>query len=149
MSDRMLVNLDSTACPESFGKLMEVFLATFKISIPLNEIFKYAVFMSDDTYASFEWEDKDYGFDIPPELLDDSLSFDNKLLFVQKSKIETVENKKPEWMIYVEENARCDDFDIEPSTFLFIHPVKGEYAELAEALILFLNSINTTFYEIQ
>lgn len=148
MTNRILVTLDSTACPEAFGKLMNELLTTFKIPIPLNEIFKYGVFMSDDTYASFDWGQQEYPFEIPPELLDNSVSFDNKLLLVRNCMAEATESGKPKWMVYVEENAKCDDFDIEPSTFLFIHPVKEEYAKLAEAFNLFLRSIDTTYYEV-
>lgn len=148
MSNKVLVNICSVESKERFEILMDKFLSTFKIPIPLNEIFLYNIFVSDDSYVLFEWEDKDYGFEIPSVLLDNSMSFDAKLAFIQKAKIDAVTNGKPQWMIYVEENATCNGFDIEPSTFLFIHPVKDEYKDLAEALSLFLLSTDYIVYNV-
>ena len=149
MSENVLVNQDATGCPETFKDLMEEFIKCFDISHQLNDIFLYGVFMSADTYVSFDWNSEtDYGFEIPPILKDSSVKYNTLIAFVESEMVKAMKEKKPEWMLYVEENATCANLDIEPSTYLKIHPLKPEYNRLATLLDTFMNSIQYRLYEI-
>ena len=52
------------------------------------------------------------------------------------------EIEKPSWMIYVEMEEVCNEYEQAPSTFLYIEVKDSKYQILADKLINFLYSPN-------
>ena len=118
-------------------------LSVFGITdIIIEDMFHYGVFCKAETYAGFrDWESAiNSGIEVPTELYGGCNSFDSKVSYVNQLISDILENgnDKPDWMIYVEENEKCNG--LMPSTFLVLFPVEEYFGDFGEKIIDFLYS---------
>ena len=139
--------INSQPSIEALENLMSDFFGTFGMTETIDDLFYYDVFAATNVYANFNYSESfDNKLDAPDILLNTTNSFSERVDYVVKiiKKVLTKEIEKPEWMKYVELNMECGEYDLPPSTFLWILPKKNEYKALAERLTEFLYSPNRT-----
>lgn len=129
---------------EALEKLISSFLSTFNIPKKIDEMFEYGVFCKPETYANYDLWDEAQNVCPPVNLTSECQKPSDRLNYVNMIIQQVIkgEIEKPDWMLYVEENESCNEFDDAPSTFLTIIPKSEEYKDLAEKLIEFLYSPN-------
>ena len=143
MTDYTLVY--SSASAEALEKMVNEFLYSMNIPLKINDLFVYGVFCRESTYAFFKnWDEVPSTIEIPSILTNVCNKPNTKLEYVTQliHDICFGYEKKPEWMIYIEMEAECTEYDLPPSTFLYIFPKKEEYNKLANTIIKFLYSPN-------
>ncbi len=136
----------SSPSVEALTELWEAMRTVLGVDEQLDDIFYYNVFCKDVTYANYDaWEDMiALGYDTPLILTQDCTKTKERLSYVQflMADIMRGDVEKPDWMEYIEMHAVCNEFDSQPSTFLYIIPKDEKYQVLADKLIEFLYSPN-------
>lgn len=147
-TDNCKINIavDSYRSVEALIDMINEMLSVFGITnMVIEDMFHYGVFCKAETYAGFQdWESAiNSGIEVPTELYGGCNSFDSKVSYVNQLISDILENgnDKPDWMIYVEENEKCNG--LMPSTFLVLQPVEEYFDELGNKIIDFLYSTET------
>lgn len=144
-TDNCKINIavDSYRSVEALIDMINEMLSVFGITdMVIEDMFHYGVFCKAETYAGFQdWESAiNSGIEVPTELYGGCNSFDSKVSYVNQLISDILENgnDKPDWMIYVEENEKCNG--LMPSTFLVLQPVEEYFDDLGKKIIDFLYS---------
>ena len=137
------IAIDSYRSIEALVDMINEMLSVFGITdMVIEDMFHYGVFCKAETYAGFQdWESAiNSGTEVPTELYGGCNSFDSKVSYVNQLISDILENgnDKPDWMIYVEENEKCNG--LMPSTFLVLQPVEEYFDDLGKKIIDFLYS---------
>lgn len=137
------IAIDSYRSIEALIDMINEMLSVFGITnMVIEDMFHYGVFCKAETYAGFQdWESAiNAGIEVPTELYGGCNSFDGKVAYINQVISDILENgkDKPDWMIYVEENEKCNG--LMPSTFLILIPTEDYYDELGQSIINFLYS---------
>lgn len=137
------IAIDSYRSVEALIDMINEMLSVFGITdMVIEDMFRYGVFCKAETYAGFQdWESAiNVGIEVPTELYGGCNSFDGKFAYVGQVISDILENgkNKPDWMIYVEENEKCNG--LMPSTFLLLSPVEEYFSDLGEKILDFLYS---------
>lgn len=130
---------------EALEVLMDEILLVFGVNLNINDIFYYNVFCREETYANYQyWDEAPESLSVPFELYNPCSTQSERIEYVRTVIKDIVINKidKPEWMIYVEMEEKCSDYELPPSTFLYIIPKEEKYQQLADKLMDFLYSPN-------
>jgi len=131
---------------EKLKEMLNEFFLTFNIpAVTPDDLFYYGVFCKDITYANYKfWDEAPADLDIPDILTSvcstakDRLDYVHEIIgLVTKGEIE-----KPEWMVHVEMEETCNDYETPPSNFLYLIPKEDKYGRLAEKILEFLYSPN-------
>ena len=135
---------------ETLKDMLKEFFLVFNIpSITPDDLFYYGVFCKDITYANYKyWSEAPITLDIPEALTDVCHSEADRLEYVHyiTNQIIKGEIKKPEWMLYVESEENCNEYDAAPSTFLYLIAKEGKYEKFATKVLDFLYSPNMIDY---
>ena len=128
---------------EALVNMLNEMLSVFGITdMVIEDMFHYGVFCKAETYAGFQdWESAiNSGIEVPTELYGGCNSFDGKVTYINQVISDILENgtEKPEWMIYVEENEKCNG--LMPSTFLTLLPVEEYFDDLGKKILEFMYS---------
>lgn len=147
-TDNCKINIavDSYRSVEALIGMINEMLSVFGIrNMIIEDMFNYGVFCKAETYAGFQdWESAiNSGIEVPTELYGGCNSFDSKVSYVNQLISDILENgnDKPDWMVYVEENEKCNG--LMPSTFLVLQPVEEYFDDLGKKIIDFLYSTET------
>ena len=137
------IAIDSYRSIEALVDMINEMLSVFGITdMIIEDMFHYGVFCKAETYAGFQgWESAiNSGIEVPTELYGGCNSFDSKVSYVNQLISDILENgkDKPDWMIYVEENEKCNG--LMPSTFLVLLPVEEYFGDMCRKIIDFLYS---------
>lgn len=136
----------SSASIETAKDLINEFINVFEVrNLTADDMFYFGVFCDSTVYANFrEWDSAPRTLVIPPILENICSTERERIEFVEDiiDKIMRGEMERPEWMMYVEENAVCDDYEQMPSTFLRLIAKHEDYEKLGEKLLAFLYSPN-------
>lgn len=135
----------SSECVEALKKLFKEMSKVFDIEESFDNLFYYGVFCKDITYANFKyWEEAPIDLDIPFNLTNPCSTQESRLEYVHITMDEVMrgEIEKPEWMIHVEMEDTCNEYEMSPSTFLYLTAKDEKYVNLGERLIEFLYSPN-------
>lgn len=137
----------SSACVEALRELMEEFFNIFELDVKLDDIFDYGVFCKEDTYANYKhWDEAPLELEVPYYLTNPTSSEKSRTEYVRGiiDQVITGEIEKPEWMIYVEMEETCNEYEQAPSNFLYLQVKDGmeKYEILGQKLIEFLYSPN-------
>lgn len=140
------IAIDSYRSIEALIDMINEMLSVFGITdMVIEDMFHYGVFCKAETYAGFQdWESAiNAGIEVPTELYGGCNSFDGKVAYINQVISDILENgkDKPDWMIYVEENEKCNG--LMPSTFLVLQPVEEYFDKLGNKIIDFLYSTET------
>lgn len=146
----MIVNKDytfiySSASEQYLRNLINEFLNIFYIDITFDDIFYTGVFCKPQTYVNFDlWDELPPDVDIPDNITSLCPTPNEKMEYVRNimSQIMRGEIRKPSWMVYVEMELKCTEYELAPSTFLYIEVKDSKYQKLANALIDYLYSPN-------
>lgn len=140
----------SSQSVEKLKEMLNEFSITFNIpSISLDKMFYYGVFCKDITYANFKhWDEAPERLEIPENLTAPCQTEEERLDYVHyiTNLIIRGEIEKPEWMLYVEMEESCNEYDAAPSTFLYIISKEDKYKALADKILEFLYSPNLVDY---
>ena len=108
-------------------------------------LFYWGVFCTDETYATFPWDEADVDAGIVPCELGSGVSLCNRLSYVRMVISQVMRGciVKPEWMWRVEEGELCEG--MMPSTFLRleVREDSGLPSCAAQSLLDFLYSVRT------
>lgn len=130
--------------------MLSEFFDTFNIpSLTPDDLFYYGVFCENITYANFKhWDEAPSRLNIPEQLTAPCQTEEARLDYVAriKEQVMTGEIEKPEWMMYVEAEESCNEYDASPSTFLNLVIKEGKYSGLAASILDFLYSPNLVNY---
>ena len=120
-------------------------LLIFNSSLRIDDIFYYGVFCKPETYANYQhWDEAPESLEVPFELTNTCSTPNDRTNYVNNVIKEVLRGEidKPSWMIYVEMEEVCNEYEQAPSTFLYIEVKDETYKILAEKLINFLYSPN-------
>lgn len=135
---------------ETLKDMLKEFFLVFNIpSVTPDDLFYYGVFCKDVTYANYKyWDEAPITLEIPEVLTDVCHSETDRLEYVHyiTNQIIKGEIKKPEWMLYVESEENCNEYDAAPSTFLYLIAKEGRYEKFATKILDFLYSPNMIDY---
>jgi hypothetical protein len=135
---------------ETLKDMLKEFFLVFNIpSVTPDDLFYYGVFCKDVTYANYKyWDEAPITLEIPEALTDVCHSEADRLEYVHyiTNQIMKGEIKKPEWMLYVESEENCNEYEAAPSTFLYLIAKEGKYEKLATKILDFLYSPNMIDY---
>lgn len=135
----------SSPCVEALEELVNEMLLIFNTQLTINDIFYYGVFCKEETYANYShWDEAPESLEIPYEITNLCATQTDKANYVYSiiSQVMHGEIDKPSWMIYVEMEEICNEYEQAPSTFLYIEVKDNKYQILADKLINFLYSPN-------
>lgn len=130
---------------EPFQELVNEILLLSNTRLSVNDIFDYGVFCKEETYANYEhWDEAPESLDIPYELTNPCSVPRDRVNYVHNIIDEIIRGEidKPSWMIYVEMEDVCNQYEQAPSTFLYISVKDKKYEVLAGKLLDFLYSPN-------
>ena len=131
---------------DALKEMLEEFFLVFNIPyIAPDDLFYYGVFCKDITYANYKyWDKAPLSLEIPEQLTSVCQTEEERLSYVHEiiRKVIIGEIEKPEWMIYVEEEENCNEFDAAPSNYLILIPKDTKYEKLATKILDFLYSPN-------
>lgn len=143
----------SSASIDALKELLKEFFIVFNIpSLTPDDLFYYGVFCKDVTYANYkDWDAAPVTLDIPEQLTSPCQTENERLDYVHIIIDKVMKGKidKPEWMIYVEAEETCNDYEAAPSNFLYLIPKDNEYERLGKAILNFLYSPNMMNYGIE
>lgn len=135
---------------ETLKDMLKEFFLVFNIpTVTPDDLFYYGVFCKDVTYANYKyWNEAPITLEIPEALTSVCHTEADRLEYVHfiTDKIMKGEIKKPEWMLYVEAEENCNEYDAAPSTFLYLIAKEGKYEKLATKILDFLYSPNMMDY---
>lgn len=130
---------------EALKTLMDEILLVFGINLNIDDIFYYNIFCREETYANYQhWDEAPEKLSIPFELTNICSTQSERIEYVRSVIKDIIINNadKPDWMIYVEMEEKCTEYELPPSTFLYIIPKEEKYQQLADKLVDFLYSPN-------
>lgn len=130
---------------EALEDMIEEFSNVFNLRITADDIFYYGVFCKPVTYANYShWDEAPEDVEVPEILTSDIPKASEKVNYVKLIMDEVMkgENEKPDWMIHVEMEEICNNYEQAPSTFLYITPKEDKYDILSQAIVNFLYSPN-------
>lgn len=124
-------------------ELLQEMLDLMSSPLTPDDLFYFGVFSNVYQYANniemnLEIEN------IPAILINEMAPLGERMNYVQTliDNIMTGKEKKPQWMIDIEQDERCDvNGKCSPSTQLYLYPKDEKYRELGEAMIRFLYSL--------
>lgn len=135
----------SSASKEALENLINETILLFNSQLSIDDMFYYGVFCKNETYANFKhWDEAPVDLIIPTQLTNACSSSKDRITYVK----EVIHNilqgsiEKPEWMLYVEMEEFVSEYNLAPSTFLYIYPKEEKYRRFGEKLIEFLYSPN-------
>ena len=138
----------SSECIEPAKRLVDAFLSTFDCAkgMTFDDMFYYGVFCKPETYANYDdfesldIEEDDY----IKALVSPCVSESERIEIVQTliAKIMRKEDIKPEWMVQIEATTVCGDYEMAPSTFLYLECKDPQFQGIADAMIKYLYSPN-------
>jgi hypothetical protein len=135
---------------ETLKDMLKEFFLVFNIpTVTPEDLFYYGVFCKDVTYANYKyWNEAPITLEIQEALTSVCHTEADRLEYVHfiTDKIMKGEIKKPEWMLYVESEENCNEYDAAPSTFLYLIAKEGKYEKLASKILEFLYSPNMMDY---
>ena len=135
----------SSASKEAFEELMKEILLLFESPLKLKDMFYYDVFCKTETYAHYNmWEEAPVDMIIPSQLTNPCSKPKDRVDYVNNI-IELIlkgEMEKPEWMVFVEMEEYKTEYNLSPSTFLYLYAKDEKYKLFGEKLINFLYSPN-------
>lgn len=145
MRNREYTFIYSSPCIEPLQELINEMLLIFNSSLRIDDIFYYGVFCKPETYANYQhWDEAPESLEVPFELTNTCSTPNDRTNYVNNVIKEVLRGEidKPSWMIYVEMEEVCNEYEQAPSTFLYIEVKDETYKILAEKLINFLYSPN-------
>lgn len=122
----------------------EIFLL-LNSPLRIKDVFYYGVFCKEDTYANFShWDEAPESLEVPGILTNRCSTPYERYDYVKSIMLQVLrgEIEKPSWMTYVEMEEVCGEYEMAPSTFLYIEVKDKKYQILADKLINFLYSPN-------
>ena len=135
---------------EKLKDMLNEFFLVFNIpTVTPDDLFYYGVFCKDITYANFKyWNEAPERLDVPTQLTEPCQTEEERLDYVHyiTDLVVRGEIDKPEWMLYVEMEESCNEYDAAPSNFLYLVPKEGKYEKLANRILDFLYSPNMIDY---
>lgn len=135
---------------EALKELLNEFFLTFNIPLLTpNDLFYYGVFCKDVTYANYKyWDEAPVTLEVPEILTSICQTESDRLEYVHDiiGKIMKGEIRKPEWMLYIEMEENCNNYEAAPSNFLYLIPKEEKYQKLATKILDFLYSPNMMDY---
>lgn len=146
ISETNLVYSDQSV--EKLSQLVDKFSELFHLNTKVSDMFYVGVFCKDCTYANYFVQQEIYDcLTVPDELVSAGSTPESRERYVGGiiNQIMTGKIQKPEWMVYVEAHAVCDDIGNAPSTFLRLIPKEAKYGRLGDAIIDFLYSVNSMY----
>lgn len=138
----------SSECVEPAKQLVNTFLNMFAFEqqLSFDDLFWYGVFCKPETYANYgHWDEINAETDGYMDAITSPCASESERLDLVETLIDRIikgETDKPEWMVQIEATEVCGEYEMAPSTFLYLIPKKAEYKELADSLINFLYSPN-------
>lgn len=137
----------SSECIEPAKKLFDTFLHTFNCceELTFDDAFWYGVFCKPETYANYEHWDLINVEDDYTEALQSPCATETEKLDLIESLIYQIvrgEIEKPEWMVQIEATEVCGEYELAPSTFLYLVAKEERFEELGQRLLNFLYSVN-------
>ena len=145
MRNREYTFIYSSPCIEPLQELINEMLLIFNSPLRIDDIFYYGVFCKPETYANYQhWNEAPENLEVPFELTNTCSTSNDRTNYVNNVIKEVLRGEidKPSWMIYVEMEEVCNEYEQAPSTFLYIEVKDETYQILAEKLINFLYSPN-------
>ena len=145
MRNREYTFIYSSPCIEPLQELINEMLLIFNSPLRIDDIFYYGVFCKPETYANYQhWDEAPENLEVPFELTNTCSTSNDRTNYVNNVIKEVLRGEidKPSWMIYVEMEEVCNEYEQAPSTFLYIEVKDETYKILAEKLINFLYSPN-------
>ena len=145
MRNREYTFIYSSPCIEPLQELINEMLLIFNSPLRIDDIFYYGVFCKPETYANYQhWDEAPENLEVPFELTNTCSTPNDRTNYVNNVIKEVLRGEidKPSWMIYVEMEEVCNEYEQAPSTFLYIEVKDETYKILAEKLINFLYSPN-------
>ena len=145
MRNREYTFIYSSPCIEPLQDLINEMLLIFNSPLRIDDIFYYDVFCKPETYANYQhWDEAPENLEVPFELTNTCSTSNDRTNYVNNVIKEVLRGEidKPSWMIYVEMEEICNEYEQAPSTFLYIEVKDETYKILAEKLINFLYSPN-------
>ena len=145
MRNREYTFIYSSPCIEPLQELINEMLLIFNSPLRIDDIFYYGVFCKSETYANYQhWDEAPENLEVPFELTNTCSTSNDRTNYVNNVIKEVLRGEiyKPSWMIYVEMEEICNEYEQAPSTFLYIEVKDETYRILAEKLINFLYSPN-------
>lgn len=145
MRNRDYTFIYSSPCIEALENLVEEMSLLFDLTLKISDMFYYGVFCAEDTYANYKhWDEAPERLDVPYELINPCSTANDRANYVYQVIQDVMKNgaDKPDWMIYVEMEETCNEYEQAPSTFLYIEAKDSKYKALAEKLLDFLYSPN-------
>lgn len=145
MRNREYTFIYSSPCIEPLQELINEMLLIFNSPLRIDDIFYYGVFCKPETYANYQhWDEAPENLEVPFELTNICSTSNDRTNYVNNVIKEVLRGEidKPSWMIYVEMEEICNEYEQAPSTFLYIEVKDETYKILAEKLINFLYSPN-------
>lgn len=133
---------------EALKEMLKEFFLVFNIPATPEDLFHYGVFCKDSTYANYDWDDAPYSLEKPEQLTSPCQTEDARLDYVHyiTDLVVKGEIEKPKWMLHVEMEEVCNNYEAAPSTFLYLVPKEGKYETLATKILDFLYSPNMMDY---
>lgn len=135
----------SSPSKEALENLINETLILFNSPTTIKDMFYYDIFCKVETYANFKlWDDAPVDLIIPSELTNVCSRVNDRVRYVKSiiDKIIKGEMEKPEWMVYIEMEENISEYNLAPSTFLYLEPKDEKYRKFGEKLIEFLYSPN-------
>ena len=145
MRNREYTFIYSSPCIEPLQELINEMLLIFNSPLRVDDIFYYGVFCKPETYANYQhWDEAPENLEVPFELTNTCSTSNDRTNYVNNVIKEVLRGEidKPSWMIYIEMEEVCNEYEQAPSTFLYIEVKDETYQILAEKLINFLYSPN-------
>ena len=145
MRNREYTFIYSSPCIEPLQELVNEMLLIFNSPLRIDDIFYYGVFCKPETYSNYQhWDEAPENLEVPFELTNTCSTSNDRTNYVNNVIKEVLRGEidKPSWMIYVEMEEVCNEYEQAPSTFLYIEVKDETYKILAEKLINFLYSPN-------
>lgn len=142
---RDYTTINSQPSIDALKNLIKSIVSLYGVAEQIDDMFYYGVFCKPQNYANYKFDKgNNYEFEIPSILTSGYASEDARIEYVNMliMKIMRENEKKPEWMKFVEMNIVCNDYGQAPSTFLHIIPKEEKYRDLSNRLIEFLYSPN-------
>ena len=138
---------------ETLKEMLAEFFFVFKIpSVTPDDLFYYGVFCKDITYANYKYWNEAPAYLEIPEVFTSVCSTETDRLDYVHSIIDMItkgEMEKPQWMLYVESEENCNEYEAAPSNFLYLIPKDGKYEKLATKILDFLYSPNLIDYTLK
>ena len=145
MRNREYTFIYSSPCIEPLQELINEMLLIFNSPLRIDDIFYYGVFCKPETYANYQhWDEAPLDMEVPFYLTNPCSTEKDRMEYVKDIIVQVMKGEmdKPSWMIYVEMEEICNEYEQAPSTFLYIEVKDETYRILAEKLLNFLYSPN-------